>query len=415
MESKISSWAVLACVLLLVGGVAPASAVFTGWHSEVLKNFGGGSSYYLSPSLAVDSAGKSHVSFYDYVNKDLIYGWQDTSAWQFYTVDSTGDVGQDSSIAVDTSRYPHIGYYDYTAKQLDYAWKDGTGWHIQVVDNVQYDFPDPSIALDGSGYPHISYCDRYHGELKHAWKNITGWHNETADTVKAYYSSIDIDSGGYPHISYYDNTYSGSADNNDLKYVWKDGSGWHAQTVDSTGDVGAHTSLALSSSDDPHISYYDGTTGNVKHAWNTGSGWNFEQVDTGSYTSIKLDTGNDPHISYGYAGTGHGLNYAFKNATGWHTREVDVSGYAYETSLALDSSKLLKIINPPPKEVRNFPCSRQFRKSLYLLLVGGGQVRLEGRERQLYGRIVSSLDCEVVLRLYARQHHRQDLHLGDER
>ena len=47
--------------------------------------------------------------------------------------------------------------------------------------------------------------------------------------------------GDYPHISYYDET------NADLKYAYRDASGWHIQTVDSEGSVGTSTSLALGS------------------------------------------------------------------------------------------------------------------------------------------------------------------------
>ncbi|MDD1716410.1 MAG: hypothetical protein LUQ01_05370, partial [Methanolinea sp.] len=134
MASRITCGAALAWIILLLGIIVPVCADFTGWHSEVLKSFGGGSSWYLSPSLAIDGAGKSHVSYYDYVTEDLVYCWQGTQGWQYYTVDSAGTVGQDSSLALDSNGYPHISYYDYTVKQLDYAWKDGAGWHMQVVD-----------------------------------------------------------------------------------------------------------------------------------------------------------------------------------------------------------------------------------------------------------------------------------------
>ena len=43
--------------------------------------------------------------------------------------------------------------------------------------------------------------------------------------------------------------------------------GWHIETVDSTGDVGWHTSLALNSKDNPHISYWDGTNSDLKYAY----------------------------------------------------------------------------------------------------------------------------------------------------
>jgi hypothetical protein len=69
-----------------------------------------------------------------------------------------------------------------------------------------------------------------------------------------------LDSGGKPHISYYDYT------SVNLKYARWTGSAWSVETVDSTGDVGDYTSLALDSEDRPHISYYDYTNKNLKYA-----------------------------------------------------------------------------------------------------------------------------------------------------
>ncbi|MBD3373087.1 MAG: hypothetical protein GF403_10290 [Candidatus Coatesbacteria bacterium] len=42
---------------------------------------------------------------------------------------------------------------------------------------------------------------------------------------------------------------------------------WHIVTVDSAGNVGRFSSLALDSAANPHISYYDNTYDNLKYAW----------------------------------------------------------------------------------------------------------------------------------------------------
>ncbi|MCU0610715.1 MAG: hypothetical protein MUE60_02870, partial [Candidatus Eisenbacteria bacterium] len=46
----------------------------------------------------------------------------------------------------------------------------------------------------------------------------------------------------------------------------EDPTGWHFQIVDSEGDVGRWTSLALDSSYHPHISYYDHGSGDLRYA-----------------------------------------------------------------------------------------------------------------------------------------------------
>ena len=78
-------------------------------------------------------------------------------------------------------------------------------------------------------------------------------------------TSIALDSTDNPHISYYDEYPRGI-----LNYIRYDGSVWlPPQTVDGiTGndDVGNYCFLALDSDNNPHISYYDDTNGDLKHA-----------------------------------------------------------------------------------------------------------------------------------------------------
>lgn len=55
---------------------------------------------------------------------------------------------------------------------------------------------------------------------------------------------------------------------------------WHNQTVDSNGMVGGHTSLALTPSGWPAISYYDFDNGTLKYTYKDGSGWHNQVVDS---------------------------------------------------------------------------------------------------------------------------------------
>jgi|GEM_PF-973621 len=149
-------------------------------------------------------------------------------------------------------------------------------------------------------------------------------------------NSIALDSSDYPHISYEDST------NADLKYARWDGAEWLIETVDSEGSVGSMNSLALDFSGHPHISYIDATYLDLKYARWDGDEWLIETVDSegdvGYWTSLALDDAGYPHISYAADYNGD-LKYARWDGVEWHIETVDSEGNVGSySSLALDSN-----------------------------------------------------------------------------
>jgi hypothetical protein len=140
-----------------------------------------------------------------------------------------------------------------------------------------------------------------------------------------------LDASSNPHISYY-----AASPSHELKYAHWTGSDWDIQIVDSTGDVGRYTSLALDAAEYPHISYTG--DGDLRYAHWTENGWVTQTVDSegGSYTSLALDATGNPHISY----TGSDdLRYAHWTGSDWDIQIVDSEGYMGQyTSLALDDA-----------------------------------------------------------------------------
>ena len=63
---------------------------------------------------------------------------------------------------------------------------------------------------------------------------------------------------------------------------------WTTQLVDPTYGFRMSTSLALDSSGNPHISYYDATNNDLKYAsWN-GASWNIQIVDSAGDVGIEF-------------------------------------------------------------------------------------------------------------------------------
>ena len=313
----------------------PCIATATEWRIQTVDSVG---NVGYEPSLALDSDGYPHISYYDDNNDDLKYAYWDGIKWQMQTVDSEDNVGWYTSLALDSIGYPHISYHDSTNGNLKYAYWDGANWQIETVDSKRQVGEFTSLALDSIGYPHISYFDRTNHDLKYAYWDGADWQMQTVDSEDnvGWYTSLALDSIGYPHISYHDST------NGNLKYAYWDGANWQIQTVDSEGSVGSCTSLALDSDDYPHISYRDLSNDDLKYAYLDGADWQIVTVDSegqvGEYTSLALDSIGYPHISY-WDLSNHDLKYAYWDGANWQIETVDSEGdVGRYTSLALDSN-----------------------------------------------------------------------------
>ena len=256
------------------------------WNIDEVDN---GNNVGQFSSIAIDDRGHIHVSYYDSTNKALKYAYYDGNSWSVETVDSSA--GEYSSIAVYSDGYGsvhvQISYYDSTNGDLKYAYKDSNGWHTEVVDSTNDVGKYSSLAVDSLGNPHISYADTTHGGLKYAYKIEGSWHTEYAvqGSQQCAYISLYLDRDGNPHISYI---------SSGLKYIENVGGTWSTPvSIDSNAQ--SWNSMDSGPDGTPIISYYGGASQDLMLAYLNESGWQTVRLDSngnvGDYSSIAVGIG----------------------------------------------------------------------------------------------------------------------------
>ena len=316
-----------------------------------------------------DSSFKAHVIYYDTLIKNLKYITNASGSWITEEVDS--DCENVYSRAVDASDKLHVIYSKSKDSgddmPLKYATNTSGTWVSATLRNDGGLSSSSSFdtAFDTANKLHICWIG-YDGYLKYItpsdlfgiWKvtivdsnlysSVVGYSNTSVGNGDGFKTSLALDKSNNAHISYYDGT------NGDLKYATNVSGSWVTITVDSSGNVGLYNSIALDKNGKVHISYYDSTNSRLKYTTNTSGSWvttvlasnNDSDLKIGQYSSIAVDSSGKAHISYYDDSTGS-LKYA-TNASGlWVKKTIDGGSYYTEagryTSIAVDKSDKVHI------------------------------------------------------------------------
>jgi hypothetical protein len=235
--------------------------------------------------------------------------------------DLSGSNGQYSSMRLDLNGYPVISHYDplHGDLRLTRCYDPACVIaHSNVVDDggVAGDIVGQftSLRLDADDFPVISYYDFTNGDLKLAHCNDPDCANadDTINVVDAtdntgLYTSLALDSSDDPVISYYNLTDTNLmvADCNDSDCSGGDDAPSGPVATGEAGDIGQYSSLALDLFDEnPTIAYYNATAGDLKlihcDSEDCTGGQTSVLVDdvAGISLSMTLDQGSSPVISY---------------------------------------------------------------------------------------------------------------------
>ena len=268
-------------------------------------------------TMAIGADGRPVMSYYDTGAAGLRVAKCLNAACvgvSFSVLDLSASVGTHNAIAVGTDGNPVISYYDSTNANLKVV-KCGnadctSGNIITLLDSAGSVGQWTAIAIGLDGFPVISYYDVTNSALKVAkCANVFCTGAATRTTVDSsgnvgMHTSIAIGADGNPVVSYQDQA------NLDLKVAKCvnpacTGSAT-TTTVDSAGSVGTNTSIAIGADGNPVVSYYDSNNSDVKvakcaNAACTGSA-TITTIDgpdvVGVTTSIAVGPDGMPLVSY---------------------------------------------------------------------------------------------------------------------
>ncbi|MDH3754127.1 MAG: hypothetical protein OEU32_09680 [Acidimicrobiia bacterium] len=294
------------------GFVAYATAA-DGW---VVENFVEG--YFYGPiGLDYGPDGRAHIAYHDHQEStfeedlgDLTYAVLSDGEWSITAAASDGHDGWDSTIrvgddgvvraaGVDPAQFGRVEGLEY------YELVDGA-WQVEAIGT---------------------------GPLEYEW-NV----------------DLQVAPDGSPALTYF------LTDAQDLVFASRaaDGS-WTVEPVDTDGDVGRFSSLAIDGDGAAHISYWHGDTGEVRYATNAGGAWEtttidtLEQVEIGfegarRITSIALDPAGVPSVAYSDLA---GIRLAVRGDDGtWTTEQILTAGdrpLGQLVSLEIDGSGALHL------------------------------------------------------------------------
>lgn len=298
--------------------------------------------YSYSPSLALDSQGYPCIawSVNESGNNEIFFGRWNGSSWVNASgavlTSTNGNVSNNSNdsefpkLALDSNDNPCITWRDSTTGNYEifFARWNGTSWVNASgatltatngnISNNTGNSVNPSLALDSSNNPCISWQDDTSGnfEIFFARWNGTSWINVSGTTLTTTNGnmsnssgvsldpSLALDSSNRPHIAWSDST----SGNNNIFYASWDGTSWvdvYGTTLsgvvgtvfDDSGNS-AKPCLVLDNSGYPCISWTDDTPGNYDIFFTRWNGTSWVNAANNDLTVANANVSNDTNHSY---------------------------------------------------------------------------------------------------------------------
>jgi hypothetical protein len=249
----------------------------------------------LDTSIVLNSSGYPIVSYYDVTDGDLNVLFCGNAICTSgntvlpldgcSTCNTNGDVGKWSSIGIGTSNLLRVAYFSVADNKLKLAKCSSTctsisNWTFSSASTTN-EGQETSLAMYGDVAEVAGYSPAqtpYYGV--YVWTNDLANRTPLGGTLdtenEGLYTSSAVYSGNL-EVVYYNQT-TGDLDFSNCSI--SECSSGSKTRIDSTGDVGQYTSIAIDSSGYPVISYYDATNQTLKIAHCNDSTCNGETINS---------------------------------------------------------------------------------------------------------------------------------------
>ncbi len=341
---------VLFSLMIILWTTAPAAAVilpesverglpidWRGEHPEVPQSF-----VNMGPrSLAIDSSNHLH---YAYGNDHLYYSHNDGAGWAApVMVDSDWGVGAGASLAVDSAGKVHISYVDTSLGAVRYATNKSGNWVVSKPPTNGAPEAHTALVLDLAGYPIIFYHNTTNDTIESLVGQMGGsWFSYTLNTPGDGGGEVAAARGpdGSLHISYYHTTATQSC----VGYQYKDAYGWHGLSTPDCNSLsvenGAHSAIAVGSDNLARIAFTSGSS--LYYIWSFLGGGTLHWDGAPALISPGINgvsmflVDNNPFVLYNATS---GLHMSLYVSNDWYAfPDPEASGTITDPSVVVDSS-----------------------------------------------------------------------------
>lgn len=287
-----------------------------------------------APSLFIDAAGAYHIGWDPGSTGSLVYLTNRSGAFVVRPLDA-GNAGlAQIDLLVDGRDQLHAIYNHTIGTEARYVRIAGSPVKKTQI-TAMVDPEAARIFYDGDRTlitysVYNSITGTYDVDL--ATYQYGTWTTEYVGAGAYDGASLAVDANGKLHLAWYD------VFNYDAYYATNAGGSWSVQLLDSAGDVGYESEVAVGPDGNPVVAYLDYDNARLKLARFDGAQWNFTTF-AGYYSmgDFSLDTNGDAHIIANQTAYGD-LMYITDRYGAWTTEAVSSQGVYPSLALGLDGT-----------------------------------------------------------------------------